>query len=55
VRSIQEERKKIGTIIDETVNVVLPEWPEKFEEYIKLNALVGSITKGGQLEVKKVQ
>ncbi len=53
VRSIQEERKKLGTKIDEKVTVVLPNWPKEFEEYIKRNALVMSLTKGDQLRVSQ--
>jgi hypothetical protein len=46
VRMIQQERKKVGTSLDEKIDVSLEEWPEEFEEYIKKNALVNSITKG---------
>ncbi len=53
VRSIQEERKKIGTSIAEKVDVVLPEWPEMFEEYIKTNALIATLRKGDALQVTK--
>lgn len=46
VRQIQEERKKLGTKLDEYVLVSLPAWPAGQEEYIKRNALVKEITKG---------
>lgn len=46
VRKIQEERKKLETKLDEKVDVVLESWPGKFEDYIKKNALVQSISKG---------
>jgi isoleucyl-tRNA synthetase len=46
VRQIQEERKKLGTALDEMVDVMLPEWPERFEEDIKKKALVKNLTKG---------
>lgn len=46
VRKIQEERKKIGTRLDERVSVSLEDWPEAFEDYIKKQALVTSIVKG---------
>lgn len=46
VRRIQEERKKIGTKLDEMVKVTLPSWPENFEEEIKKRALVSEIAKG---------
>lgn len=54
VRSIQEERKKLGTTMDEKVDVQLPEWPEKFEDDIKKNALVQNLRKGDSLKVEKI-
>jgi len=52
-RMIQEERKKMGTKLDERVNVVLPDWPIDFEEYIKKRALINNIRKGEKFEVQK--
>ena len=52
VRQIQEERKKLGTDLDEKVDVLLEVWPVKFEDYIKKNALVNSITRGA-FQVKR--
>lgn len=46
VRKIQEERKNIGTKLDELVNVTLPEWPMDLEDEIKKRALVSKISKG---------
>ncbi|HEX8932329.1 MAG TPA: class I tRNA ligase family protein, partial [Patescibacteria group bacterium] len=46
VRMIQEERKKLGTSLDEKVDVTLETWPEEFADYIKKNALVHKLTKG---------
>lgn len=46
VRMIQDERKKLGTSLDEKVRVVLPDWPAGFEEYIKQKALVSNLKKG---------
>ena len=46
VRQIQEERKKLGTKLDEKVFVFLPDWPKEFESEIKRKALVSSISKG---------
>lgn len=46
VRKIQEERKKLGTALDEKVEVILPDWPKNFEDEIKKRALVSSIKKG---------
>jgi isoleucyl-tRNA synthetase len=52
VRQIQEERKKLGTALDDMVDVTLPEWPKNFEEEIKKRALVNSLSKG-EFSVKK--
>ena len=46
IRMIQEERKKLGTALDEKVSVTLPSWPSEFENEIKKKALVASLTKG---------
>lgn len=54
IRKIQEERKKIETKLNEKVAVSLETWPEMFEEYIKKQALVQSLTKG-TFEVKRLQ
>lgn len=54
VRSIQEERKKLGTAMDERVNVTLPDWPKAFEDYIKRNALVEKLQKGDVLRVERI-
>jgi isoleucyl-tRNA synthetase len=54
VRSIQEERKKLGTQIDEYVDVTLPDWPSAFEEHIKKQALVKSLQKSETFSVKKL-
>lgn len=47
VRKIQEERKRLGTNLDEKVDVFLPDWPKEFEDEIKKRALVSLISKGG--------
>ncbi len=51
VRKIQEERKRLGTTIDQKVNAELPEWPKEFEEYIKKNALVTTLSKSETFKV----
>ncbi|MBI2430700.1 MAG: isoleucine--tRNA ligase [Candidatus Levybacteria bacterium] len=51
IRAIQEERKILGTNLDERVNVVLPSWPSSFEAEIKKKALVGFISKGETFKV----
>ena len=54
IRSIQEERKKLGTTLDEKVNVSLPAWPKEYEEYIKQHALIDQLTKEDTLHVNKI-
>ncbi|MEK7502590.1 MAG: isoleucine--tRNA ligase [Patescibacteria group bacterium] len=54
VRMIQAERKKIGTKLDQRVNVVLPDWPVDFEVYIKKRALINSIKKGEKFKIQKL-
>jgi isoleucyl-tRNA synthetase len=46
VRQIQDERKKIGTALDDRVDVLLPNWPVEFEDYIKTKALINTLNKG---------
>lgn len=46
IRQIQEERKKMGTRLDDRVDVVLPNWPKEFEEEIKRKALVRNLSEG---------
>ncbi len=46
VRKIQEERKNLGTALDEKINVMLPDWPKEFEEEIKRKALIKNLSKG---------
>ncbi len=54
VRAIQEERKKVGTDLDEKIDLFIEDWPKDFEEYIKRNALVSSITEG-KFEIKRLK
>jgi hypothetical protein len=53
VHAAEEERKKLGTSLSEYVDVLLPDWPEKFEEEIKRKALVENLTKG-EFKVTKI-
>jgi len=53
VRGIQQERKKLGTSLDEKVNVTLNKWPAAFEEYIKTKASVGTLIKGENFSVSR--
>lgn len=54
VRLIQDERKKLGTKLDEKVNVLLPNWPSEHENYIKKNALVNELSKG-EFGIKRIE
>lgn len=54
IRQIQEERKKLGTAMDERVNVTLPDWPASQEEYIKQQSLINTLQKGSEFSVSKV-
>ena len=52
-RSIQEERKKLGTTLQEKVIVTLPAWPASYEEYIMKKAVVAKLVKGDAFNVEK--
>lgn len=54
IRSIQEERKKLGTKLDEKVNVVLEYWPKEFEEEIKRKALIHTLEIGSVFKVSRI-
>ena len=54
VRKIQEERKILGTRLDEYVEVTLPDWPSAFAEVIQKQALVAALEKGTFM-VKKME
>lgn len=53
VRKIQEERKKLGTKLDEKITVQLPSWPKAYEEFIKKQALISSLLQSNTFEVKR--
>ena len=53
VRKIQEERKALGTSLDEKVDVALPDWPKEFESEIQRKALISSLSKG-EFKVSKI-
>jgi isoleucyl-tRNA synthetase len=46
VRQIQDERKKIGTDLNQKIDVRLPSWPKEYEKYIKSKALVINLSEG---------
>jgi isoleucyl-tRNA synthetase len=51
VRSIQAERKNIGTALNERVDVQISSWPKNFEQYIKDNALVDNLVENSEFKV----
>ncbi len=53
IRKIQEERKQLGTALDEKVNVSLLEWPSELEDEIKRKALINTLQKG-EFKVSKL-
>lgn len=53
VRKIQEERKNLGTKLDEQVSVVLPQWPKEFEDEIKRKAMIRELKKGPEFKVER--
>ncbi|PIT89426.1 MAG: isoleucine--tRNA ligase [Candidatus Levybacteria bacterium CG10_big_fil_rev_8_21_14_0_10_36_7] len=55
IRKIQAERKKLGTDLDEKVDVQLPDWPEEFADEIKRKAMVGELIKANEFKVKRIQ
>jgi isoleucyl-tRNA synthetase len=54
IRKIQEERKKLGTALDEKVTVTIESYPESFVAYIKKKAMVAEMTKGESFSVTKM-
>lgn len=54
VRQIQEERKKLGTELNENIDVTLPDWPLPFENLIKKKALIRNLKKGPKFIIDRV-
>jgi len=54
IRQVQQARKTANTRLDETINLELPSWPEKFESYIKQKTLADSISRGKKLRVIRI-
>jgi isoleucyl-tRNA synthetase len=46
IRQIQDERKKLGTKLDQRVDVSLPSWPKEHEEEIVKKALIDELSRG---------
>jgi valyl-tRNA synthetase len=53
VRKIQEERKKLQAKPNEEVKVMMPSWPEEYEDYIKRKALIGKLMRAEKFSVTK--
>ena len=54
IRSIQGERKRLGTRLDEKVDVFLNYWPMGFEKEIKRKALVQTLKEGSIFKVTRI-
>lgn len=54
IRSIQQERKRLGTNRSELVNVKISSWPEEFEEEIKRRTQVNELIKADKFEVERI-
>ena len=54
IRQIQQERKKLGTRLNEKVDVFLNHWPMEFEKEIKRKALVQTLKKGSAFKVTRI-
>ncbi len=54
IRKIQEERKKLGTSLDEKVDVVIDAWPKEFTEEIKKKTLIRTLAKGETFKVSRI-
>lgn len=54
IRQIQEERKTLGTELNDEINVTLPDWPLPFESLIKKKALIKNLKKGPKFAVFRV-
>lgn len=46
IRRIQDERKRLGTPLEASVNVTISSWPKEFEEEIKAKARVKTLSNG---------
>ena len=54
IRKIQEERKKLGTALDEKVDVVIDSWPKEFTDEIKKKALIHTLVRGEAFKVSRI-
>ncbi len=51
IRQIQEARKEANCALNETINVVLPAWPENFADLIKKETLAATLSRGEAVKV----
>ena len=51
VRQIQDARKSAGCQLDQLIKVKLPDWPEKYTDYILKETLATALVKGSQVEI----
>jgi isoleucyl-tRNA synthetase len=51
IRQIQDARKNAGTLIDEGIDLELPDWPPAFETEIKAKVLARNLTQGETLKI----
>jgi isoleucyl-tRNA synthetase len=54
IRAVQEARKLADCRLDEKIDLLLPDWPAKYEEEIKRKALVSKVSKGSELKVVRL-
>jgi len=54
IRSIQQERKKLGTSRAEFINVKIKSWPKKFEDEIKRRTQVKELIKADKFELERI-
>lgn len=54
IRLIQEERKRLGTKLDEEIDVYLETWPKKFGEEIKKKALVKNLIQSNKFAIRRL-
>lgn len=53
IRQIQQARKDAGVALDQQIVVELPDWPNAFEEEIKIKVLATRLVKGKSLQVRQ--
>lgn len=51
VRQIQDARKEAGCALDQKITVTLPDWPEKYTDYIAKQVLATKIIKGDKFKI----